>query len=783
MGRVLHLGCEPDWLVDVLPPDVEGVERAATGELDLILIGPASAQPILMAQRLASEHRGVDLLIVAAPDAVEALAVEIRLVPYVPMRVRVVPDEAAARREAVHGAIATVRLHRAHALAVDAARSALNAAPERSARAPSQAPLDPAAQRFGAAEQACLVAFLEAYEPHRPEIARSLRDAFANDPVFGPIAALATPEQTALRDERSAALQRAAILEGAWEPYLADLAAQGQGFAQLGLAFQDWPRVLSAFRSQLHKHLAIEEESLWQRVSIGMDLFLDAAMGAIGGGYVDAREELLARHAERERLFISVVESSTDAILTQALGGTVLSWNPAAERLYGWAAEEVIGQSMERIVPEEHRAELAAVHARLSRGERVAPFETVRVTKSGARLDVSLTLSALTDASGRVVATAGIARDITAQRASRAAIAESEARKAAMLGGALDSIITLDHGGRVLEMNPAAVALFGYSDEESRGQLISELIIPPAGRAAHQAGLARYVATRVPTILGRRVELTAMKKGGAQIPVEVSVVRLGDAEPPLFTGFIRDLSEIKRVEQELVARAEELARSNAELEQFAHVASHDLQEPLRMIASYVALLEERYRGQLDERADRYIHYAVDGAKRMQQLIDDVLKFSRVSSRGRELQPVELESVARDVLTDLSVAIDERAAKVDVGPLPAVVGDASQLRQLFQNLIGNALKFAGDAAPHVQVEAVRDGATCVVTVKDNGIGIAPKHFERIFGVFERLHGREEYPGSGIGLAVSKKIVERHRGAIWVESQEGEGTTFFVRLVAA
>jgi light-regulated signal transduction histidine kinase (bacteriophytochrome) len=277
------------------------------------------------------------------------------------------------------------------------------------------------------------------------------------------------------------------------------------------------------------------------------------------------------------------------------------------------------------------------------------------------------------------------------------------------------------------------------------------------------------------------VELTAMRKGGEVLPVEISVVRLGDAEPPVFAGFVRDLSDIKRAEHALVARAEQLARSNEELEQFAYVASHDLQEPLRMIASYVGLLEKRYRGQLDERADKYIHYAVDGAKRMQQLIDDVLTYSRVASRGMELRPVDLGPVVRDVLTILSAQIEETSAQVEVGPLPTVAGDASQLRQLFQNLLGNALKFVGDEPPRVSIDAHPEDGAWVVRVQDNGIGIEPQYFDRIFGVFQRLHERERYAGSGIGLAIAKKILDRHRGRIWLESGVGSGTTFMIRLL--
>lgn len=230
----------------------------------------------------------------------------------------------------------------------------------------------------------------------------------------------------------------------------------------------------------------------------------------------------------------------------------------------------------------------------------------------------------------------------------------------------------------------------------------------------------------------------------------------------------------------LEAKTQELARSNAELELFASVASHDLQEPLRMVSSYVELLAQRYRDQVDDKAKRWITFAVDGAARMKQLINDLLEFSRVGTRGKPFEPTETKVVLDKVLTNLQRAIADKGAQVTVGPLPTVVADATQLGQLFQNLIGNAIKFCSEQQPEVSVEATRDGAAWRFAVRDNGIGIDPQFAERIFIIFQRLHTREQYSGTGIGLAVCKKIVERHGGRIWVESQLGQGAAFFFTL---
>ena len=228
--------------------------------------------------------------------------------------------------------------------------------------------------------------------------------------------------------------------------------------------------------------------------------------------------------------------------------------------------------------------------------------------------------------------------------------------------------------------------------------------------------------------------------------------------------------------ESLLATQDELARSNAELEQFAYVASHDLQEPLRMVASYVGLLERRYRGKLDADADDFIEFAVDGARRMQALLNGLLDLSRVGTRGRDPEPTESEAVLREALINLEQAIGEAGAEVSHDPLPTVLGDRMQLTQLFQNLVSNAVKFNASGKPRVAVTARRAGSMWEFGVADNGIGIDPAHFDRIFEVFQRLHTRDAYAGTGIGLSLCRKIVERHGGTIWPELTKRQGATF-------
>lgn len=356
----------------------------------------------------------------------------------------------------------------------------------------------------------------------------------------------------------------------------------------------------------------------------------------------------------------------------------------------------------------------------------------------------------------------------------------SEARKGAIMESALDCIIIIDHEAKIVEYNTATERTFKYPDGRVRGMEMADLFLPPSLREKHRPALKNYFAADKGSILGNRIELSAICADGTELPVELTVTHINVGGPPKFTCYVRDISDRKRSEEELALKAQELARSNAELKQFAYVASHDLQEPLRMVASYTQLLAKRYRGRLDADADEFIAYAVDGASRMQHLIRDLLAYSQVSTHSEDFALHEGETILNDALVNLQLAIEESGATVSHGPLPTLTGDRAQLVQLFQNLIGNAIKYRGAEPPRVYISATQVDHAQVFSISDNGIGIDPQYAERIFIIFQRLHGKEEYPGTGIGLAICKKIVERHGGRIWMESKLGQGTTFYFTI---
>jgi signal transduction histidine kinase len=309
----------------------------------------------------------------------------------------------------------------------------------------------------------------------------------------------------------------------------------------------------------------------------------------------------------------------------------------------------------------------------------------------------------------------------------------------------------------------------------------------PQWRGMEALELIRERGLDIPLILvtgslGDVKAVECLKLGAADYVLKDRLARLPSAvRTALKEKLLRD--ERKQAQEELARKVDELARSNADLEQFAYVASHDLQEPLRMVASYTQLLSERYSGKLDETADKYIGYASEGAVRMQHLIQDLLAFSRVGRAGVTCQSVDCNAVIDEVLQSLTAAIQESGAVVTHAPLPAVWADTPQLAQVFQNLIGNAIKFRKEAVPEITVLAEKSGPNWLFSVSDNGIGIAPESVENIFVVFQRLHARTEYAGNGIGLAICKKIIERYGGKIWVEAQAGQGSVFKFTLPAA
>jgi PAS domain S-box-containing protein len=366
-----------------------------------------------------------------------------------------------------------------------------------------------------------------------------------------------------------------------------------------------------------------------------------------------------------------------------------------------------------------------------------------------------------------------IYRDITERKKAE----EKIQSMANALESSNDAIITQSLDGIIESWNKGAEQIYGYSAEEILGKNVS--ILEPNNLKGEIQQLIQKTKHKEKI---QHYETLRLKKEGTVINTSITLSPVYDKSGN-FTAvscIARDITESKMAEEILKLKLEELASSNAELEQFAYVSSHDLQEPLRMISSYLQLLQRRYQGKLDDKADKYIYFAVDGAARMQTLINDLLEFSRVATRAKEPEPTDSEFVLNQTLSNLDLYIMQKKATVSYDPLPEVMADSTQLGEVFQNLIANGIKFHSEKAPEIHISAEKKASEWLFSVKDNGIGIDPQYSEKIFEVFKRLHKKEDYPGTGIGLAICKKIVERQGGCIWVESELGKGSTFYFTL---
>jgi PAS domain S-box-containing protein len=486
-------------------------------------------------------------------------------------------------------------------------------------------------------------------------------------------------------------------------------------------------------------------------------------------------ESAFERLGQSEDTYRLIVEKSPEGILLHRRGTILFANSACASFLGAPSADDLVGK---RILDRVHPCHREMVEQRIQRHQ--LDFETVRQNETTfLRLDGKEAYAEVVACSvmyhGEAVA------QVTLRDVSRRREAEERFHKAFNSNPEPMTIASTSEG-RYLEVNESFLRVTGYSREEVIGRTSLEL-----GFWERPEDRGRLIEIFEKEGSVRDLEITFLTKSRDRRTALDSAEIIELAGEKCILAIFKDITEKKvlelqrnQAEEALALRAAELARSNAELAQFAYVASHDLQEPLRMVASYTQLLAKRYGDKLDADARDFIGYAVDGATRMQALITDLLNYSRVGTHGKAFQPVNCEAVLEQVLSVLKLAVNESGAVVSHDPLPTVMGDEMQLSQLFQNLVANALKFRCEAPPQVHVSAKRHEQAWQFSIRDNGIGIAPDYSERIFMIFQRLHSRSEYPGTGIGLAICKKIVERHGGRIWVKSQPGTGSTFFFTI---
>ncbi|RKD97430.1 PAS domain-containing sensor histidine kinase [Halopiger aswanensis] len=569
--------------------------------------------------------------------------------------------------------------------------------------------------------------------------------------------------------------------------------------------------------------------------AISCDLHLEGFAGTDGelelGGIVDRRPNATATVSEPDltygKTFQALAEALPDGIIVLDTNSDIQYANPAVERILGYTPDELVGSSKVNIIPPRLRqTHLDALQRYLETGERHLNWTYVELPgqhKAGHEVPLAVSLNDFTYDGDRYFV--GLFRDISPRKAAEQALTEKVIQlesvnylgRYALENPDVDDL--LEKATRlietaldvecclVLETEPAPVggdgsalevrASVGCDDDLLENETTTAVSSSEPGLLAE-----RTLATSEPIVVESfeaddRIERSSVLNdtgirsgmgvtiGPADDPWGVLAVYddrereyadhdvdfLESAATILATGIER-----QQYERRLNETVADLEESNERLEQFAYAASHDLQEPLRMVSSYLQLIEDRYVDELDADGEEFIEFAVDGAERMREMIDGLLEYSRIDSQGDPFEPVDLDDVLEDVLTDLQVKIEDTDAEITTESLPTVEGDASQLRQLFQNLLSNALEYSGDEPPRVHVGVERNRRMWEISVADEGIGIEPEETDRVFQVFQRLHSRDEYPGTGIGLALCRRIVERHGGRIWVDSEPGEGSTF-------
>ncbi len=481
---------------------------------------------------------------------------------------------------------------------------------------------------------------------------------------------------------------------------------------------------------------------------------------------------------ESEKKYRALTDLSPDAIVVHRQG-EILYTNQAGARLFGVpGTSDLTGKNiLEFVHPDDKPAVIERMAAALDQ-HITTPSSEFRFIRNGEVVLVESTDGPFTWEGEP--ATQVIFRDITARKKSEDALREANQYLDNLIGYANAPIIVWDRDFRITRFNRAFERLTGRDAPDVVGQRL-DILFPDETRDKSMALIRQ-------TFRGDRwevVEIPVLHLDGSVHTVLWNSATLYEKDGKTVLSTIaqgQDITEMKHHEEDLLKLTKELKRSNEELEQFAYIASHDLREPLRMVTSFSQLLEQRYKGKLDSDADEFIHYIVEGGTRMDALVNDLLEYSRITSHAKPFEPTDMNAVVRDVIRDLSVAVKESGAKIDVDILPKVSVDRLQLMQVFQNLVANAVKFRSGNAPEITIGAVREKEAWVFSVKDNGIGIDPEFSEKIFEIFQRLHSRSDYPGTGIGLAICRRIIERHGGRIWVESKGGEGSTFYFTIPA-
>ena len=497
-------------------------------------------------------------------------------------------------------------------------------------------------------------------------------------------------------------------------------------------------------------------------------------------GFDNQQDRALTHSTIAERSLQWLLASATDAMLIIDRDGQLVLVNPALETLFGYGPGELQGKSLETLIPERFRH--GHVGLRGSYFEHPRPramgagIELSATRKDGTEFPVEVSLSPLHDKDMQPMVMATI-HDISARKQAELALQESEARMRAIFETAVDAIITIDEQGTIDRVNPAAERMFGYPEAEIVGRNV-KILMPAPHREAHDGYLQHYLTTGEKRIIGKGREVQGLRRDGGLFPMDLAVTEMWLGGRRMFTGLVRDITERKRAEEKAQQLLQDLTSANEELTNFAYVVSHDLKAPLRGIGSLADWLAHDYSDKFNDEGKEHMRLLINRVHRMGALIDGILQYSRVGRIKEAAVPVKLDEVVAEVVDLLA---PPENIKVTVMPgLPTVVGEPTRIQQLFHNLVSNAVKYMDKPQGEIDVGWADEGAHWRFHVRDNGPGIAERHFERIFQLFQTLAPRDRVESTGVGLALVKKIVEMYQGRVWLESELGKGTTFYFTL---
>jgi len=476
-----------------------------------------------------------------------------------------------------------------------------------------------------------------------------------------------------------------------------------------------------------------------------------------------------------------LVEKVSDAIISTDKNLKIKSWNKAAENMYGWNSNEVIGKPLSEIIPEEYPyAQKGEVNEQIFENG-FWKGEINQKKRDNTLINIFSSSTLIRDNMGKIQGVVTINQDFTKRKKVELKLIKETEKIKKYLDIAGVILVVLDKRGNIVMLNKKGYEILQYTEGELIGRNWFDIYIPKENPKEIYEIFKKLMRNESQNT--EFYENSILTKSGEEMIIAWHSTLLYDNNGEIIGTLSSggDITELKKGEQDLLSTLENLKEVNSELERFAYVASHDLQEPLRMITSFIQLLEKRYKDKLDEEANEFITFIVDGAKRMQLMISDLLFYSRIGRKEKEFSQLDINIILENVISNLRIKIEESNAKITHDHLPILIGNEAEFVQLLQNLIYNALKFhRKEETPVVHISAKFQKNQWIFSVRDNGIGIDSQFFDRIFIIFQRLHKKEEYDGTGIGLAICKKIIERHDGKIWVESEVGKGSTFYFSI---